>query len=696
MNSTTVLSLKLRIKVAVIRPARAKRVPWRRKRGGIQPVRSMDGQSTNNTLPDWNPESNGSSHPLTDSWLAELHEATNACRDVVLADQRDDGSWSNDPAPDVRTTAEYVAMCAWFGTQYSAPAQSCASWLRDALLDAATLANLDINALLLARLALGLADQSMGERFAHELEISLRRGVCCDAIDQVAGTYLAIFDQLPYDVHSSPLPEFVCLPSWAPASLASHDRWSRSVRVPISILVALAPRKRVLAPLEQLQDLRGRRHVDEGISVPQRLSLGALRALHAGAFGGMRQRALRRATRWIVARVTAESGVAGCMSATALAAIALSCVGYDSNSPVLARCFAALDRCQQPDGGIAARPAPTRLTAQAISSLAACNGHASSAAVSRAVEALLAREVLRRGDWSDSKDVDPGGWSAEYNNERYPDVACTAAALVALRATFASSPASSLVADHAINNGAPPADPNAARPLTDQVSAASRRARRWLVAMQRVDGCWSSSDRSWNWYASAQFDEGHLSAATTGLVLQALGSWEVRVGQAAVDRAVSYLRDEQDESGIWRGGGVFDLYATWRAIEGLSAVGVDAHDPAIRRAAKALGAWQNDDGSFGFRKALHCCGSTVCTSWALLAMIAANQPQRTESMKRAAAWLAEHQLPGGTWRIENSAIFSTLGPHTVSDMNGSLYAFLAVTRYCNPVIGRVHDPQLSP
>ena len=533
----------------------------------------------------------------------EVQQAIATGTDFVLSQQDQDGTWPGTASPDIRTTAEYLAMCAWFGHESSDSAQASANWLRDVVQDAEMQRKLDVSTLALVRLALHLCGEATDSDLSRQLNASIRRQGSLPRADNVARIYFAIFNQISFAECDPMPPEFVLLPAWAPASLAHQDRWSRALRVPLSILASLHPQHTSIVPIHDVSSTasRSRRRLgpDSGMTVAQRISISALGLGEALGLDGLRKRALRHARQWIVTRISADSGVAGSMSATALCAIALSCVGCARTSPAISRCWAALDRCRHVHGGVAARYQPNLATAWAVSSLAATGMSTSEPAMNRAVEAILDREVTRAGDWADAVDAEPGGWSSEHDNDHYPDVTCTAATLAALRAHFATSPGSSLVTDDSMVAMIRANSLQAARQriaVLDRVAAASRRARRWLLAMQRANGSWD--DSAAHWHATADCDQRHLTAANTGFVLHALGRWEMRSGQAAVDRAVAYLRDAQCASGLWQGGGLLDYYATWLAIEGLLAVGVESHDETIRQATDALVALQNDDGGF--------------------------------------------------------------------------------------------------
>ncbi|WP_297444722.1 prenyltransferase/squalene oxidase repeat-containing protein, partial [Acidiferrobacter sp.] len=128
--------------------------------------------------------------------------------------------------------------------------------------------------------------------------------------------------------------------------------------------------------------------------------------------------------------------------------------------------------------------------------------------------------------------------------------------------------------------------------------------------------------------------------------------------RAVIERAIAYLRSEQEEYGAWFGRwGTNYIYGTWSVLIGLRAAGIDRDDPAIRAAVRWLVSVQRTDGGWGESNDCYhepaTAGSgarstTFQTAWAILALIAAGEVD-SEAVRRGVHYLLTHREPGGLW-----------------------------------------------
>ena len=301
-------------------------------------------------------------------------------------------------------------------------------------------------------------------------------------------------------------------------------------------------------------------------------------------------------------------------------------------------------------------------TAIAVRALAAAGVQPEEPAMREAVGWLLDQQVKRRGDWSETVGVEPGGWGFEYANDFYPDSDDTAMVLMALRTQFADARArwsSDCPVISRFANGRPAAGDAARRTLS-----AINLGLRWMLAMQNRDGGWGAFDRNNNrqFLCHVPFaDHNAMIDPSTpdlaGRVLEALGRLGHRRGEPAVDRAVAYVRRQQNPDGSWFGRwGVNYIYGTWQALTGLAAVGVPVDDPAVVAAVdwllvhqQACGGWGESPDSYHSPHSRGQGNPTASqTAWAILGLLAAGKEQHP-AVVRGIRYLTTRQNDDGSW-----------------------------------------------
>jgi squalene-hopene/tetraprenyl-beta-curcumene cyclase len=309
----------------------------------------------------------------------------------------------------------------------------------------------------------------------------------------------------------------------------------------------------------------------------------------------------------------------------------------------------------------------------------------------------LKQQIRRPGDWSETVAVPPGGWCFEYANDFYPDVDDTAMALMALRAQFpevsphtqALPPDLGLVGNsddsdgdwtesmtidlaacsgntavEEINEDQDEEDEEDTVATLDETVQAIDRGLTWMLAMQNKDGGWGAfdrdNDRRFLCYVPFADHNAMIDPSTpdlTGRVLECLGKFGRRLGDAAVDRGVAYLRQTQEADGSWFGRwGVNYIYGTWQSIVGLAAVGARGDDPAILAGANWLLAHQQACGGWGEsadtyeHPHLRGQGTPTAsqTAWAVMGLLAAGLAGHP-AVTRGIRYLSLMQDEDGAW-----------------------------------------------
>jgi squalene-hopene/tetraprenyl-beta-curcumene cyclase len=360
---------------------------------------------------------------------------------------------------------------------------------------------------------------------------------------------------------------------------------------------------------------------------------------------GIRTRAIRRAERWVLERTCYSGGLGAIYPSMMYVVMMLDLLGYPKNHPDRQEAedhFNSL--LVDSDRGFFFQPCFSVVWDSAIVAYALGeSGEATPAALERAADWLVEKEIRRKGDWSVKRpNVEPSGWYFEFANEFYPDIDDTAQVLLALN----HSPGT-----------------NAAKQ-----EACVRRAVNWLLAMQGSDGGWAAFDvdNNWHFLSAVPFaDHNAMLDPTcpdiTGRVLEALMACGVRSSDPAIRRGVEYLKRTQEVDGSWYGRwGVDYVYGTFLALRGLRAAGEGDREWYILRAGEWLRSIQNADGGWGescasYDNQTFTPGPSTPsqTAWGVLGLLASGDTT-SRSINDGVEWLIERQRADGRWDEDQS------------------------------------------
>jgi squalene-hopene/tetraprenyl-beta-curcumene cyclase len=472
--------------------------------------------------------------------------------------------------------------------------------------------------------------------------------------------YLALFGQYPWRGTPAIPPEIALLPRWFPFNLYEISSWSRAIVVPLSLVRSFQP----VCPIPEGAGI-AELFVGDRSERALRLPRAPLRLCWRNFFltiddllqrfetrpaGHLRQRARRAAEQWMIEHFEQSGGLGAIFPPMVYALMALRLLGYPDDDPQVARARAELERFEIFEGEtLRLQPcfSPVWDTALAIQALAA-PGEPDHPALHRAAAWLLEREVRHPGDWKVKRPrAKPGGWCFEYENEFYPDLDDTAAVITAL-------------------HHAPGERPAATR-------AAMDRAIDWMLHMQGSDGGWASFDVDNNRliFTHVPFADHNamLDPSTADITARTLEMLSLAADAAAhdpargrpvreaVEKAIQFLRREQESDGAWYGRwGVNYIYGTWLALQGLRAAGFSTGATEIRRGAEWLRSVQNPDGGWGETPAsyddprLRGQGPSTAsqTAWAILGLLAAGE-RESPAVARGIEYLLRTQGPDGSW-----------------------------------------------
>ena len=458
---------------------------------------------------------------------------------------------------------------------------------------------------------------------------------------------LALFGQVPWRAVPVMPVEIMHLPQWFFFHLSKVSYWSRTVLVPLLVLMALHPRARnprgvvipelFRTPPDEVRDwIRG----------PYRSAWGHLfkvvdsvvRVVEPAFPDGIRQRAIEDAVAFITERLNGEDGLGAIYPAMANTVMMFDALGHGLDHSDAAIAWRAVQKLLiVTDTEAYCQPclSPIWDTSLAGHAVAEADG-AATPSIDAACAWLVERQVTElRGDWALSRpDVPPGGWAFQYENAHYPDVDDTAVVGMLLH-----------------RNGDPA--------HTESVM----RARDWVLGMQSSNGGWGAfdADNTHDFLNYIPFaDHGALLDPPTADVTARCVSFLAQLGhgadEPAMARAIAYLRADQEPDGSWFGRwGTNYIYGTWSVLCALNAAGLPHDDPDIQRARRWLLARQRADGGWGEDEESYAASppgryrtSTPSqTAWAMLGLMAAGETG--PAVARAAEHLASSQRDDGEW-----------------------------------------------
>jgi squalene-hopene/tetraprenyl-beta-curcumene cyclase len=584
-----------------------------------------------------------------------LNAAIMRASESLVALQHADGHWVFELEADATIPSEFILLQHYFGCVEPKLQARIAKYIRTRqgadggwpLFHGGTL---DISASVKAYFALKAAGDSVdAPHMARARAAVLQRGGArrCNVFTRIL---LALFGAVPWRAVPVMPVEIMLLPGWSPFHIAKVSYWSRTVLVPLLVVMALRPRARnplgvtidelFVEPAGSVRDW-----ISGPTSSPLAVAFGMLDRLLRVAEPFFppdpRRRAIERAVAWVTERLNGEDGLGGIFPAMANAAMMFDCLGYEPDHPPYATALASLRKLLVLDGEWTyCQPclSPIWDTALACHALMEVDDPRLLPTVSRALDWLEAQQVLDVvGDWAAVRPgLRPGGWAFQFENPYYPDLDDTA------------------VVGLALDRFGP------ARYRT-----AIARAAEWVIGMQSRNGGWASFDADNTHYYLNHIpfaDHGALLDPPTADVTARCLSFLTQIGYGRehpdVAAAIAYLYAEQEPEGSWYGRwGTNYIYGTWSVLAAFNSAGIGGESAAVRRAVQWLLSRQHQDGGWGEGGESYWPGAphgdapystSSQTAWALLALMAAGELNHP-AVARGIGYLLDSQDRDGNW-----------------------------------------------
>jgi squalene-hopene/tetraprenyl-beta-curcumene cyclase len=594
------------------------------------------------------------SHTLKRVDSSPLDRAIAEARDALIAQQNEQGYWLYELEADCTIPAEYIMMMHFLDEIDAGLEAKIANHLRARQAEHGGWplyhnGELDLSCTIKAYYALKLAGDDV--KAAHMVKARtaiLERGGAARA-NVFTRIALALFGELPWrGIPYIPV-EIMLLPKWFPFHIDKVSYWSRTVMVPLFILCTRRPKAKN----------------PRGIGIPELFTTPPEKERHYFRRAGLlakafllfdhigrlidpliptqvRERATRRAETWVLERLNGEDGLGAIFPAMVNALEAMVILGYPPDDPRRVTAKRALQKLLVVGPTSAyCQPcvSPIWDTALACLAMQEASDETSRGASVRALDWLKTKQLMDEpGDWRVRRPtLRGGGWAFQFANDFYPDLDDTAVVAWAMHQSRDS----------------------------DRYAESVRRALDWLVGMQSRDGGFAAFDADNTCYYLNKIpfaDHGALLDPPTSDVTARVVTVLARIGRpqdkVALDRAIAYLRKEQEADGSWFGRwGTNYIYGTWSVLTALAQAHLGPDDPMVKRAVAWFKQKQNADGGWGESndsyawqsRPAEVFGSTPYqTAWALLGLMAAGEAG-SEAVRRGAEFLLHTRQDDGLW-----------------------------------------------
>jgi squalene-hopene/tetraprenyl-beta-curcumene cyclase len=628
----------------------------------------------------------------TDKFSQDWQAALQRSQEYLLSIQNPEGFWVGELLVDATLVSDMVAYHHWDGSvdkewQRKAINHIFSKQLPDGGWNIYHGGPSEVNATIKAYLALKLAGVSVKDpRMLKARETALHLGGV-PRMNTFSKLYLALIGLFPWEYVPTIPCEVLFIGKWFHVNFWDMSNWSRAMIVPLAIINHFKPTRPVSVTLDELYP-EGYHERDLALPPdPDKISFRNfflwLDRLHKLAewfaehgIHPFRRAALKKCEQWMLERFKGSDGLAAIFPAMLNSVIALKCLGYKAENPILQREERELKRLQHEtadDVRIEPCFSPVWDTAIVTICLRESGVPADHPKIKKAAEWLMDKEIRVYGDWihKNPAKVEPSGWVFEYQNTWNPDVDDTAMVLLALRQIPTDNPA-----------------------RRDEVF---KRGMKWMMAFQCKDGGWAAFDKDCtkNILEKVPFADHNAMldpecADITARILELLGyeHWD-RNHHQIID-AIDYVRRQQEADGSWYGRwGVNYIYGTWQVLRGMRALNYNMSEDWLQRGKAWLESVQLEDGGWGER-----CNtyddpiykgqgpSTASqTAWAVMGLCAFDDPENP-ALKRGIEYLARTQNADGSWtELETTGTGFPKVFYLKYDMYRNAWPLLALATY---------------
>ncbi len=443
---------------------------------------------------------------------------------------------------------------------------------------------------------------------------------------------LALFGQITWD--SIPLMpiEIMKFPKWFPFNIYKISYWSRTVLVPLLIImyekpVASNPNKISITELflnPKSQKTKVKLNYENNFLSRFFILLDSLARIIFPIFSNkFKNSCEEKAIKWTLERLNGEDGLGGIFPAMVNSLIAFHTIDENKYKNEIKISKKAIDKLIIEKKSYAyCQPCVSPVWDTGWMGIIKLENNYE---VEDLVDWFLKKEIKLKGDWTHkNKDAKAGGWAFQFKNDYYPDVDDTALVGMFLERYNRTRKRKS-------------------------VTLAIERTRKWITSMQSKNGGWGAFDIDNTHYVlnSIPFaDHGALLDPPTADVSARCLSFLKQLNDPrdtdSINRGVGFLISEQEKDGSWYGRwGTNYIYGTWSVLSALNLIDFKNKSLVINNAVNYLKKMQRKDGGWGEDGKSYYKGfentakkSTPSqTAWALMGLLAAGKIDSKEVEK---------------------------------------------------------------
>ncbi len=502
----------------------------------------------------------------------QIRAAMGATRDWLLDHQQEDGHWVGELEGDTILESEYVLMMAFLGRHREEVCVKACRYMLDQERPEGGWAiypggPFDLGATVKAYFALKLVGYPTDDPVMVRNREAILAAGGAQSCNSFTRFYLAILGQIDYDDTPSVPPELLFLPRWFFLSLSRMSSWTRTIVVPLSIISALKPVRKLgpgrghrrALPRRPAQALApthpARRELGERL--PRR-SITPSSGPRSGCRGRGARPGVRAAHRWMLDHFENTDGLGAIFPPMIYTVIALRCLGYEAERPGRRVGDAAARRPAHRGGRRGPGPA-VRLAGLGHGDHDDRPGRRRPARLPPG-PAPLGPLAAGARDPRHAATGSSRGVKAEPSRLAVPVPQRVSTPTSTTRRWSCSRSSGTSLVD------------------SPEVKAATERGVDWILAMQNRDGGWAAFDRDVDNQVLTKVPFADHNAILdpscadiTMRVVELLGGLGYRADHPAIARALDYIWKTQEPQGCWYGRwGINYIYGTWQVLQGLA------------------------------------------------------------------------------------------------------------------------------